>query len=78
MRVVIESSLPVGLAFSGISPRERARAFAMHALAQSRADVAEHGQGRHSLWTGDPGLAIYLWACMHGTADFPTLDVFYA
>jgi hypothetical protein len=57
---------------------ERARAFAMHALMQSRADVAAHGQGRHSLWTGDPGLAIYLWACIHGTADFPTLDVFYA
>ncbi|MGO4808919.1 TPM domain-containing protein [Cupriavidus sp. 2MCAB6] len=26
VRVVIESSLPVGLAFSGVSPRERARA----------------------------------------------------
>ncbi len=57
---------------------ERARAFAMHALMQSRADVTAHGQGRHSLWTGDPGLAIYLWACIRGTADFPTLDVFYA
>lgn len=57
---------------------ERARAFAMHALAQSRADAAEHGQGRYSLWTGDPGLAIYLWACVQGTADYPTLDVFYA
>jgi len=57
---------------------ERARAFAMHALAQSRADAATHGQGRHSLWTGDPGLAIYLWACMQGTADYPTLDVFFA
>jgi len=56
---------------------ERARAFAMHALAQSRADAAVHGQGRYSLWTGDPGLAIYLWACVHGTADYPTLDVFY-
>ena len=50
----------------------------MHALAQSRADAAAHGQGRHSLWTGDPGLAIYLWACMQGTADYPTLDVFFA
>lgn len=55
---------------------ERARSFAMHALAQSRADAAEHGQGRYSLWTGDPGLALYLWACMQGTADYPTLDVF--
>lgn len=56
---------------------DRARAFAMHALAQSRSDAAEHGQGRYSLWTGDPGLAIYLWACVQGTADYPTLDVFY-
>jgi hypothetical protein len=55
---------------------ERARAFAMHALAQSEADAARFGQRRHSLWTGDPGLAIYLWDCLRGQADFPTLDVF--
>jgi hypothetical protein len=56
---------------------ERARAFAMHALAQSQADAAAHGQGRYSLWTGDPGLAIYLWACVQASADYPTLDVFF-
>jgi hypothetical protein len=27
--------------------------------------------------TGDLGFAIYLWDCLHGTAAFPTLDVFY-
>lgn len=55
----------------------RARAFAMHGIAQSEADAAAFGQGRYSLWTGDPGLAIYLWNCIRGTADFPTLDDFF-
>ncbi|HKX93682.1 MAG TPA: LanC-like protein [Methylibium sp.] len=54
----------------------RARAFAMHAIAQAEAAAAEHGQGRYSLWTGDLGLAVYLWDCLRGGADFPTLDVF--
>jgi hypothetical protein len=57
---------------------ERARAFAMHGLAQMEAEAQKHGQMRYSLWTGDPGFAIYLWACISGDADFPTLDVFYA
>ena len=56
---------------------ERARAFAMHAIAQMQADAQQHGQLRYSLWTGDPGLAIYLWDCLRGRAAFPTLDVFY-
>jgi hypothetical protein len=55
---------------------ERARAFAMHAIAQSEADERAHGQLRYSLWTGDLGLAIYLWHCLQGDAGFPTLDVF--
>lgn len=55
---------------------QRARAFAMHAIAQTRADEARHGQLRHSLWTGDPGVAVYLWDCLRGRAAFPTLDVF--
>lgn len=57
---------------------DRARAFAMHALAQSEADRRQFGQGRHSLWTGDPGLAIYLWDCLRARAAFPTLEVFFA
>jgi hypothetical protein len=28
------------------------------------------------LWTGDPGLAIYLTDCLRGTARLPSLDVF--
>ena len=55
---------------------QRARAFAMHAIAQTEADAQRHGQMRYSLWTGDPGLAIYLWDCVRGVAAFPTLDVF--
>ena len=56
---------------------ERARAFAMHAIAQSEADAKEHGQLRHSLWTGDPGLAVYLADCIREEAAFPTMDVFF-
>ncbi|HEY1998839.1 LanC-like protein [Paraburkholderia sp.] len=56
---------------------QRARAFAMHSIAQTEADEAAHGQMRYSLWTGDPGFAIYLWDCLRGQAAFPTLDVFY-
>ena len=56
---------------------ERARAFAMHGIAQMEADAQQCGQLRYSLWTGDPGLAIYLWDCLRGSAAFPTLDVFY-
>jgi len=55
----------------------RARAFAMHAIAQSDAQAQQLGMRRYSLWTGDPGLAIYLWDCLRGKAAFPTLDVFY-
>ena len=57
---------------------ERARAFAMHGIAQTEGDAKRYGQMRYSLWTGDPGFAIYLWDCIHGTAAFPTLDVFFA
>jgi hypothetical protein len=56
---------------------ERARAFAMHAIAQAEGDARRFGQLRHSLWTGDPGLAIFLWDCIHAQARFPTLDVFF-
>ena len=30
------------------------------------------------LWTGDLGLAIYLWNCVQAGASFPTLDGFFA
>lgn len=56
---------------------ERARAFAMHAIAQTERDAVLYGQMRYSLWTGDPGFAIYLWDCIQGSARFPSLDIFF-
>ena len=55
---------------------DRARALAMHGCGQVERHRAEHGQGRHSLWTGDLGLACLLWHCMAGSDALPTLDVF--
>jgi len=55
---------------------ERARAFAMTAIAQCQEARNEFGRGRYSLWTGDVGLAIYLWDCLTGVPCFPTVDVF--
>ena len=55
---------------------DRARAFAMHAIAQSERHASEYRQRRYSLWTGDLGLAVYLWDCLNGQAKFPTMDVF--
>ena len=57
--------------------RDRARAFAMHAIAQFDAETASVGRLRHSLWTGDIGLAVFLWDCLREKAQFPTLDVFF-
>ena len=53
---------------------ERARAFAMHAISQSELDAATYGMRRYSLYTGDPGLAIYLARCIDGAAAWPGLD----
>jgi hypothetical protein len=55
---------------------QRARAFAMHGIGQTEAHAAQYGRMRYSLWTGDPGFAIYLWDCIRGESAFPTLDVF--
>jgi hypothetical protein len=53
----------------------RARAFAMAAIGHVRAAREQYGRGRYSLWTGDPGLAVYLWDCIGGSPRFPTLDL---
>jgi hypothetical protein len=55
---------------------ERARAFAMTAIAQWREARDRLGRGRYSLWTGDIGLAIYLWDCLTADPQFPTIDIF--
>jgi hypothetical protein len=49
----------------------RARAFAMHAVAQVEHDRSEYGQGRYTLWTGDPGTALYLADCIDGGGTLP-------
>ena len=53
---------------------ERARSFAMHAIAQCERARAQYGRGRYTLWTGDPGLALYLWQCVTGKDGMPGLD----
>jgi hypothetical protein len=46
---------------------ERARRFAMHAIEQRR--------GERGLWSGDPGVALYLQACIDADDRWPLLDV---
>jgi hypothetical protein len=50
---------------------ERARAFAMHSVAQVARARAELGRGRYTLWTGDPGTALYLADCLAGAGTVP-------
>jgi lantibiotic modifying enzyme len=50
---------------------ERARAFAMHAAAQVARAREAPGRGRFSLWTGDPGVALYLADCLAGEGAVP-------
>ena len=50
---------------------ERARAFAVHAAAQVARAREEHGRGRFTLWTGDPGTALYLADCLAGRGALP-------
>ena len=55
---------------------ERARRFAMHAVEQVEQARAEHGRGRHTLFSGDPGTAVYLLDCLDATSAFPTVERF--
>lgn len=70
-----------GLAFLKLFQRtgdelwlERARAFAMHAAAQVERERRALGRGRYTLWTGDPGTALYLALCVAGSASLPGFD----
>ena len=54
---------------------DRARSFAMQVIDQSERMRAQwRGRGRYSLWTGDPGHAVYLWHCLEGMAELPAMD----
>jgi hypothetical protein len=50
---------------------ERARAFATHSLAQVARERSNLGRGRYTLWTGDPGTALYLADCLAGGGTLP-------
>jgi hypothetical protein len=53
---------------------DRARRFAMHALEQVEAARARDDRGRHTVWTGDLGPALYARSCLQASAAVPTLD----
>jgi hypothetical protein len=53
---------------------ERARRFAVHALGQVERQRKERGRGRHSLWTGDLGVSLFLAACLDGRSAYPLVD----
>src|SRR5215217_6368512 len=53
---------------------ERARAFAQHAAAQVEDRAARLGHGRHSLFTGDEGVALCLASCVAGDERLPVVD----
>lgn len=54
---------------------ERARRFAVHALAQAERIAAARGRRRYSLFTGDVGTALFAAACLDGDTRFPIIDV---
>lgn len=56
--------------------RERARAFAMHAIGQVERERAAIGRGRYSLFTGDIGVALFLRDLLAGDDRFPTMGPF--
>jgi hypothetical protein len=53
---------------------ERACAFAQHAAAQVEERAARLGHGRHSLFTGDEGVALCLASCIAGDERLPVAD----
>jgi lantibiotic modifying enzyme len=55
---------------------ERARRFAVHALAQAERGRTENGRGRYSLFTGDVGAALLASSCLDADPRFPIIDGF--
>jgi hypothetical protein len=56
--------------------RDRARAFAMHAIGEVERERAAVGRGRYSLFTGDIGVALFLRHLLDGEDRFPTMGPF--
>ena len=55
---------------------ERARRFAVHALGQVERWREQRGRGRYTLWTGDPGAALFATDCIDARAEVPIVDYF--
>jgi hypothetical protein len=53
---------------------ERARAFAQHAAVRVEERAARRGHGRHSLFTGDEGVALCLASCLSCDERLPVMD----
>jgi lantibiotic modifying enzyme len=53
---------------------ERARRFAIHALAQAERLAAANGRRRYSLFTGDVGTALFAAACLDEDPRYPIVD----
>src|SRR5205807_6740082 len=54
---------------------ERARRFAVHALAQAERIATATGRRRYSLFTGDVGTALFAAACLDLDLRFPVLEI---
>jgi lanthionine synthetase-like protein len=54
---------------------ERARRFAVHALAQADRIAAANGHRRYSLFNGDIGTALFAAACLDADPRFPIVDL---
>ena len=54
---------------------ERARRFAVHALAQAERIATASGRRRYSLFTGDVRTALFAAACLDLDARYPIIDV---
>jgi hypothetical protein len=54
---------------------DRARRFAVHALAQAERLAAVNGRRRYSLFTGDVGTALFAAACLDLDVRYPILDI---
>ncbi|HEY1567155.1 MAG TPA: LanC-like protein [Solirubrobacteraceae bacterium] len=53
---------------------DRARRFAIHAVAQVRRERDTVGHGRYTLFTGDIGVALYLSACLDADPALPVIE----
>jgi hypothetical protein len=61
---------------NGFGLRRLSPSTAVADIVECREARKQLGRGRYSLWTGDTGLAIYLWDCLNALPRFPTVDVF--